>query len=145
MKKLSFFLLVIFIIVSLFPRATFAIQWWYLSTFESWTGLYSARLDEYYCINENACMHEQGHSEDSRLGWYSETKEFQHSLEVIAECNSSGLAEKPFIQHIIRNYDDNVQEVQEIYATIYSVVDLDKYDSLRSLIQNYVVACESEW
>lgn len=143
MRKFALSLLVALITINLlFPRATFAVQWWYLSTFEGWTGLYSAHLDEYYCVNEDACVHEQGHSEDNRLDWYSETREFQHSLGIIAECGSLGLTEKPFIQHVIRTLDDDAREV---YATIYSVVDLGEYDSLYSLIQDYTTTCGLEW
>lgn len=123
-------------------QALFGIQQWYLSTFVGIKGFYSPYLQEYYCENERACKHEQGHQEDHSFGWYSRTEEFQQSLKIIASCKKLRLKQLPFIQNLFGYLEGkNEERVEEIYATIYSIVDLEDYNSLRDLLRNYVQLC----
>ena len=90
-------------------RIMFAADWWYSSTYENVGGLYSPYLDEYYCNNPSSCLHEQGHSEDRNLNWYSDSPEF---VADVTNCDD------PYVQFAARTEDDP----KELYADIYSLV-----------------------
>jgi hypothetical protein len=142
MRKAIFLALLIILAFTLFStagqRVIFAAQWWALSTFADYDGLYSARLQEYYCTNERSCKHEEGHKEDHLLGWYSDTPEFDHAINILEDCNE-GLSQLPFIQFVLRGERD---ANYELYAYLYETVELGDYNSLAELMTDYVGKCE---
>jgi len=143
MKKKLIILISLLVLILLshihIARSIFIIQWWYLSNYAGHDGLYNSYLDEYYCTTETSCLHEQGHSEDNLLEWYSETEAFLYTLEVLADCKISKLSELPLIQYVLRS--SKITDAGEIYATIYSIVDLKEHNTLKDLMTNYATQC----
>ena len=119
-------------------RVVFATQWWFHSTFTGETGLYNPQLREYYCINERACKHEEGHKEDHLLGWFSETDAFDNAIEILETCDTPGLPQLPFIQLILSGERDTDYE---LYANLYENVELGEYNNLVELMNDYADRC----
>lgn len=125
-------------------RVVFEIEWWYYSTIQGAAGYYSEVLRDYRCTSPYSCRHEQGHKEDHLLGWFSDTQEFEESIEILADCKFSlALSQLPYIQFSLKNGGESGHE---LYAEIYASVDFGKedYGSLKDLLMDYAERCENE-
>ncbi len=120
-------------------RILFYLEWKAVSTFTETNGLYSPILREYYCSDGRACRHEQGHKEDHSLGWFSETLEFEQATEILRDCEMPGLAQLPYIQFVL---SDEQLTGHELYAELYTLVDISGFDNLTTLLNDYAEQCK---
>ncbi len=139
MKRSIVYLVLLFIVSSRsMQRVILLVVWGALEQTTSIGGLYSPILREYYCSSEDSCKHERGHMEDNALWWYSRTEAFKYQIDVIANCQAPGLPYLPYIQLYLREWNDPVEEV---YAYIYGIVDLDEFSTLPELLEYYAGIC----
>ncbi|MCH7662651.1 MAG: hypothetical protein IH859_02125 [Chloroflexi bacterium] len=128
---LFFLLLVIALLTRPGQRVVVGSAWWFLSTFMGEDGLYSAVLREYYCNNEHSCRHEQGHQDDHALGWFSQTPEFEATVNILENCDIPEL-------YALNNHSGTNRE---IYADLYATTNREGFDNLADMLLDYAEQC----